>query len=245
VVAGPHEQTDITDLQDDELGCLHRGAEAPRITDDPLTGSALRSNVTRGGIDEQTFEARAIEITGSNTGDAPMQPHLLNQIPCDQQIGSVTADGAYDTRRCHNAVHCPAVHVYMHERGRARCGCGDTATQKCPTMEANHCRCHRQERRTPRIETSGSGTLAKLEDTTAEAASRQTLSGIAAQYPSGQWMHCMTLLSQRLPLIVCKQTTAGQWMARDFDRQVAEVQVRVAILNGDTALGIPVTKAVG
>jgi len=26
-------------------------------------------------------------------------------------------------------------------------------------------------------------------------------------------------------------------MARDFDRQVAEVQVRVAILNGYTALG--------
>ena len=45
-------------------------------------------------------------------------------------------------------------------------------------------------------------------------------------------MHCVKLLGQRL-------------MARDFDRQVAEVQVRVAILNGYTALGIPVTKAVG
>jgi hypothetical protein len=33
------------------------------------------------GIDEQTMEIRAIEITGSNTGDAPMLPHLLNQIP--------------------------------------------------------------------------------------------------------------------------------------------------------------------
>ena len=58
-------------------------------------------------------------------------------------------------------------------------------------------------------------------------------------------MHCMKLLGQRLPLTVCRQTTAGQRMARDFDRQVAEVQVRVAILNGYTALGIPVTKAVG
>lgn len=28
-------------------------------------------------------------------------------------------------------------------------------------------------------------------------------------------------------------------MARDFDRQVAEFQVRVAVLNGFTALGIP------
>ena len=45
-------------------------------------------------------------------------------------------------------------------------------------------------------------------------------------------MHCVKLLGQRL-------------MARDFDRQVAEFQVRVAVLNGYTALGIPVTKVVG
>ena len=34
-------------------------------------------------------------------------------------------------------------------------------------------------------------------------------------------------------------------MARDFDRQVAELQIRIAVLNGYTALGIPVTEAVG
>jgi hypothetical protein len=45
-------------------------------------------------------------------------------------------------------------------------------------------------------------------------------------------MHCVKLLGQRL-------------MAQDFDRQVAEVQVRIAILNGYTALGIPETKTVG
>ena len=45
-------------------------------------------------------------------------------------------------------------------------------------------------------------------------------------------MHCVKLLGQRL-------------MARDFDRQVAELQVRIAILNGYTALGIPDTEAVG
>ena len=44
-------------------------------------------------------------------------------------------------------------------------------------------------------------------------------------------MHCVKLLGQRL-------------MARDFDRQVAEFQVRVAVLNGYTARGIPVTKVV-
>jgi len=38
-------------------------------------------------------------------------------------------------------------------------------------------------------------------------------------------MHCVKLLGQRLA-------------ARGFDRQVAEVQIRVAVLNGFTALGI-------
>ena len=33
--------------------------------------------------------------------------------------------------------------------------------------------------------------------------------------------------------------------ARDFDRQVAKFQICVAVLNGYTALGIPVTKVVG
>ena len=34
-------------------------------------------------------------------------------------------------------------------------------------------------------------------------------------------------------------------MARDFDRQVAELQIRAAVLNGYTALGIPITEPVG
>ncbi len=131
------------------------------------------------GIDEQTLEVRAVEITGSNTGDAPMLPHLLNQIPHDQEIGSVTTDGAYDTRRCHNAI-ADALRASRY-LGRA--------------LWRNWSGYHRRSR----VETK---------------------------------MHCVKLLGQRL-------------MARDFDRQVAEVQVRVAILNGYTALGIPVTKAVG
>ncbi len=45
-------------------------------------------------------------------------------------------------------------------------------------------------------------------------------------------MHCMKLLGQRL-------------MSRDPDRQVAELQIRVAVMNGFTAPGIPVTEARG
>jgi len=34
-------------------------------------------------------------------------------------------------------------------------------------------------------------------------------------------------------------------LARDFERQVAEIQIRIAVLNRYTALGIPVTEPVG
>ena len=44
-------------------------------------------------------------------------------------------------------------------------------------------------------------------------------------------MYCMKLMSQSL-------------MARDLERQVAEIQIRIAVLNRYTALGIPVTEPV-
>ena len=47
------------------------------------------------GIDEETLEIRAIEVTSSSIGDSPMLPGLLSQIAPVQEIGSVTADGAY------------------------------------------------------------------------------------------------------------------------------------------------------
>jgi len=45
-------------------------------------------------------------------------------------------------------------------------------------------------------------------------------------------MHCIKLLGQSL-------------MARNFDRDVAGIQVRVALLNRYTALGTPITEPVG
>jgi hypothetical protein len=45
------------------------------------------------GIDGQTLEIRAVEVTSSDIGDAPMLPELLSQIPPDEDIASVTADG--------------------------------------------------------------------------------------------------------------------------------------------------------
>jgi len=45
-------------------------------------------------------------------------------------------------------------------------------------------------------------------------------------------MHCVKLLGQSL-------------MARDFDRQVAQIHLRIAVLNRYTALGVPLTEPVG
>ena len=51
-----------------------------------------------------TSDIRAVEFTSSQEGDSPTLPDLLDQITEDEQIGSVTADGAHDTRRCHTAI---------------------------------------------------------------------------------------------------------------------------------------------
>jgi transposase len=135
-----------------------------------------------------------------------MLPHLLNQIPRDQHIGSVTADGAYDTRRCHNAIADRGASAVTPPRRNAQPWKPTTAgaiarndaLRASKYMGRALWRNLSEYRRRSRVETK---------------------------------MHCMKLLGQRP-------------MARDFDRQVAEVLVRVAILNGYTALGIPVTKAV-
>ena len=67
-----------------------------------------------------------------------MLPELLSQILADQEIGSVTADGAYETRNCHNAIHCPAVHVYMPERGGPCSLCRHPAAKERSVMEAQY-----------------------------------------------------------------------------------------------------------
>ena len=159
------------------------------------------------GIDEQTLEIRAVEVTSSDVGDAPMLPELLSQIPPDQQIASVTADGAYDTRKCHDAIA---------ERGAAAI---------IPP------------RRNAKPWKAGSaGAAARNEALRASKYLGRALwrrwSGYHRRSRAETKMHCVKLLGQHL-------------MARDFDRQVAEFQVRVAVLNGYTALGIPVTRVVG
>ncbi len=123
------------------------------------------------GIDEETLEIRAVEITGSHIGDAAFLPDLLGQSPGDREIGRVTAGAAARNEAL-------GASKYL---GRA--------------LWRRWSGYHRRSR----VETK---------------------------------MHCVKLLGQRL-------------MARDFDRPVAELLVRIAVPNGYTAPGIPVTEAVG
>ena len=74
------------------------------------------------GLDAETLEIRAIEVTGRRVGDGPMLPNLLEQIPTEEPIGTVTADGAWNTRACSDPcrpsqpLQCP-----RHARDCARC----------------------------------------------------------------------------------------------------------------------------
>lgn len=56
------------------------------------------------GIDAHTLEIRAIDVTASSVGDAPLLSELLGQIPLDNPIASVGSDGAYDAKACHAAI---------------------------------------------------------------------------------------------------------------------------------------------
>ena len=131
----------------------------------------------------------------------------MDQIEPDQEIGTVTADGAYDTRKCHDAIADRGAAAIIPPRRNAR----PWKPTKARAMARN------------------------------EALRASTYLGRALWRRWSQYhrrsrvetkMNCLKLLGQNL-------------MARDFDRQVAEVQVRAAVLNRFTALGIPVAVAAG
>jgi hypothetical protein len=91
------------------------------------------------GVDEQTLETRAVEITGSHIGGAPILPELLIQIPENEEIASVTAVvpqglrpfGAetvhrtvsrppLTTRKCHDAIADGGSHAVIPRRKNAK-----------------------------------------------------------------------------------------------------------------------------
>ena len=56
------------------------------------------------GIDAETGQVRAVGVTTNSVGDSPMLGELLVQIPKEEDIKSVRADGAYDTKDCYHHI---------------------------------------------------------------------------------------------------------------------------------------------
>jgi hypothetical protein len=56
------------------------------------------------GVDAESQESIAAELTAAFVGDAKVLPGLLDQLDPHEPIDSVSADGSYDTRRCHEAI---------------------------------------------------------------------------------------------------------------------------------------------
>ena len=55
-------------------------------------------------MDTATSDIQAMEFTTNNEGDSPVLQELLDQMPEGEDKGTVTADGAYDARRCDTAT---------------------------------------------------------------------------------------------------------------------------------------------
>ena len=192
------------------------------------------------------MEVRAIEVTDSRIDDAPMLPGLLSQIPEDEPVASVPPS------RDH-ASHDPAEHwtapVTVALAGTpSRRGADAFVGQRVPRTlcqssslpprrnakpwkkDSPGARGRNDDLRDEALRADALAQVVRLppEEPRRDEASRD----IATRYPAGQWMNGLELLGQTL-------------MARDFDRQTAELRVRIAILNRVTALRIPATQPVG
>jgi hypothetical protein len=155
------------------------------------------------GIDAETLEIRAIEVTSNRVGDAQVLPDMLNQIPCDERIDSVSGDGAYGTKNAHTAIVERDAEAIIPVRKNGK-----------PWKE----------------NTSG----AQGRNETLRATQRlgraiwKKWSGYHRRSLVETKMRCFKLLGERV-------------RARIFDSQVAELQIRAALLNRFTQLGTPIT----
>ncbi len=150
-------------------------------------------------IDTATSDIRAVEFTPSSDGDSPILPERLNQTPEGEQIGTVTADGAYDTRRCHTAIvdrQATAI-IPIHKNGRPW-------KEDCPPATARN--------ETLRVTRHYDGAFWKH------------WTGYHARSRIEAKMRCLKAFGERIA-------------ARDPDRQTAEIQIRVALMNQFSAPG--------
>jgi hypothetical protein len=163
-------------------------------------------------MDTATSDIRAVEFTPSHDGDSPILPELLDQIPEDEQIGTVTAplggtaacramDGAYDTRRCHAAIieHQATAIIPVRKNG-------GLWKEDCPAARARN------------------ETLRATRHFGRAFWKRWT--GYHARSRIEAKMRCLKAFGERIS-------------ARDPDRQTTEIQIRIALMNRFSASGRP------
>jgi hypothetical protein len=150
-------------------------------------------------MDVATGDVRAVEFTSSQQGDSPVLPSLLEQIPSDQAIGTVTADGAYDTRRCHTAIIERGATAIIPIRKNGRLWKED-----CPAARARN-------------------DILRASQHFGRALWKR-LTGYHARSRAEAKMGCLKGFGDRI-------------MARDPDRQTAEIHTRIALMNRFAALG--------
>ncbi len=163
-------------------------------------------------MDTATSDIRAVEFTPSGDGDSPVLPELLDQIPEDEQIGTVTGGGAYDTRRCHAAIierQATAI-IPIRKNGRPW-------KEDCPAARARNetLRATRHYGRAFWNRWTGYHARSRIEANPLV---------VCGQTTAGQRMRCLKSFGERIA-------------ARDPDRQTAEIHIRIALMNRFSALG--------
>jgi hypothetical protein len=110
------DSTGIKAMGEGEWSCRKHGASRPR--------QWCKIHL---GIDAETLEVRTSEVTGSRVGDGPRLPTLLERIPAEEILSTVTADGAFDTRACHSAIAGRQARAVIPTRRNGRRRTGDHA----------------------------------------------------------------------------------------------------------------------
>ena len=72
------------------------------------------------GIDAETLQIRAVQLTTNNVSDSQVLGDLLEQIPPNEQIDSVYTDGAYDTKLCRQVISDRDAHAVIPPRKNAK-----------------------------------------------------------------------------------------------------------------------------
>ncbi|MEI4474229.1 IS5/IS1182 family transposase, partial [Frigidibacter sp. MR17.24] len=136
-----------------------------------------------------------------------------------EEIGSVTADGAYDTRRCHGAIVGRGAEAFGHALGPVAgmpslpsAGTAARGQEDCPAARARNGILH-ETRRLGR-----------------------------ANWKRSVGYHVRSRVEARMN---CLKSFGERIASRDPDRQTAEIQIRIAIMNRYNTLGTAEIIAVG